>query len=123
MPGLLALGELAPVEHALSFVLFPDPASGLENRGGEAVLTEQRQGLGVKIAVPVVKSEHHGPRWQVTGAVGENRGQRSRGERGEAGFVQVGELISEDVRGDREWVRGGRNVSDLVIHQNGDPER
>ena len=72
---LLDLGELAPVEHALRLVLFPDPASGLENGGGEAVLLEQRQGLGVKIPVSVVKGEHDGPLGQVSGAVGENRGR------------------------------------------------
>ena len=87
------------------------------------MLLKQRQGLGVKVAVPVVKSQHYGPLRQVTGAVGENRGQRSRGDRGEASIAQVGELISEDVRGDREPAGGRRNVGDLVIHQHGDPER
>ena len=96
--GLLDLGELAPVEHALLLAFCPDPVGRHEKRAGEAVLLKQRQRLAVKVPVPVVKSQHNRPLWEVPRAVGKNRGERSRGDRAEARIAQVGELISEDVR-------------------------
>src|SRR6185312_7489001 len=103
--------------------LFPDPAGGHEEGAGEPMLLKHRHGLAVEVAISVVKSQHNGPFRQFSDAVGEKRGEGSRGDRVEAGVVQVGELVSEYVRGDREPAGGRRSVSYLVIHQDGNPKR
>ena len=107
-PALRHLGQLAPGQHAPFAVAHPGPVGGHEHRAHHVVLLEQRHGLDVKVAVAVVKGDHHGTLRQFARAVRQRGGERSGGDRGKARVAEVTKLIGENLRRSRPEGAHGR---------------
>ena len=87
------------------------------------MLLDQRQGVDVKIPVAVIKGQHNGPLRKLSRAASQDRGQLTSGDPGEPLVTQVRDLIREGFRRDHQPARRLRRVDNLVVHQDGNPER